>query len=58
MFTKIDSPIVPENLRGVWKAYKNGKNIANYKNSSLPGSYDFDYKRNRPLKMIDGRKYK
>ena len=58
MFTKIDSPIVPENLRGVWKAYKNGKNIANYKNSSLPGSYDFDYKMNRPLKMIDGRKYK
>ena len=58
IFTKIDSPIVPKNLRGVWKAYKNGKNIANYKNSSLPGSYDFDYKRNRPLKMIDGRKYK
>ena len=58
MFTTIKSPIVPGDLRGVWKAYKNGKNIANYKSSSLPGSYNFDYKKNRPHKMIDGRKYK
>lgn len=58
MFTTIKSPIVPKKLSGVWKAYKNGKNIANYKSSSLPGSYNFDYKKNRPLKMIDGRKYK
>ena len=58
MFTTIESPIVPGDLRGVWKAYKNGKNIANYKSSSLPGSYNFDYKKNRPHKMIDGRKYK
>lgn len=50
----------PNNLsmKGVWKAYRNGENIKNYKGTSKPGSRGFDYSSNQPKKMVDGRKKK
>ena len=44
-----------ENMHGVWKAYKNGKNIANYFDFSKPGSNGFNYDMNKPQKMINGK---
>ena len=51
------SPNAPS-MKGVWKAYRNGENINNYKGTSKPGSRGFDYSGNQPKKMIDGRKKK
>ena len=45
-------------MKGVWKAYRNGANIKNYKGTSKPGSRGFDYSGNQPKKMVDGRKKK
>ena len=45
-------------MKGVWKAYRNGENIKNYKGTSKPGSRGFDYSGNQPKKMVDGRKKK
>ena len=28
---------------GVWKAYRNGRVVANYKDSSKPGSIEFNF---------------
>ena len=54
---KIYSPNDPS-MEGVWKAYRNGENVKNYKGTSKPGSRGFDYSGNQPKKMVDGRKKK
>jgi RHS repeat-associated protein len=44
-----------KNVHGVWKAYKNGKNVANYVDFSKPGSNGFNYEKNKPQNMINGK---
>ena len=51
----ITSPHNPR-MKGVWKAYKNGRSVTNYRSSSSPGSKGFNYNGNVPNKMIDGSK--
>lgn len=53
----IKSPNNPS-MHGVWKAYKNGVNVANYVDSSTPGADGYDYTKNRPSNMVNGLKYK
>lgn len=48
-------PVYGQNVYGVWKAYKNGKNVANYVDFSKPGSNGFNYEKNKPQNMINGK---
>lgn len=51
----VSMPVYGQNVHGVWKAYKNGKNVANYVDFSKPGSNGFNYEKNKPQNMINGK---